>query len=119
MDVWFLAAHRGFHEQLQIFFAPNKDCQTRAELCRSFGITWGDGSFRLSRRLQKLDLTSHEVMVLSAACLLSSDRCELNAAKQVDDIQWSLINCLLHLLRHSHGACAPLVLARVVACMAE
>lgn len=119
LDVWFFAAHRGFLEDLQIFYAPNKDVQTSSELVRSFGPKFVEGSYVLARRLQHLSLTREEVIVLSAVSLLSSDRCALQSPQSAEDVHWTLIACLLHLLRHSHGACAMMNFARIATTLTE
>lgn len=103
VEVWFLSAYRGFLNDLQVFYPPNKDCRCRYEMERLLGTAYTECAFRLASYLQKLDLSKEEVIVLKAVCLTFSDRCQLENAKGVEEIQWKMLGCFFHLLDKNHS----------------
>nr|KAG5700452.1 hypothetical protein BaRGS_010365 [Batillaria attramentaria] len=93
-EVWFLSAYKGFFSHLQIFYAPNRDCRHKSDLERLLGKDYTETAFRLANRLQALELTVEEVIVLKAVCLTFADRCPMEDAGRVEDVQWTMLRCL-------------------------
>ena len=103
VEVWFLGAYRGFLKDYDIFYAPNKDCRHRCEIERLLGKEYTERAFTLASRLLEMDLTKDEVVVLKAVCLTFGDRCVMEGADEVEEIQWRMLRCFLHLIRKNHS----------------
>ena len=100
-DIWFLGAYRGFLKN-HIFFAPDGDCRHRCEIDRLLGKEYTDCAFELASSLQKINLSQEEVVVLKAVCLTFSDRCDMESSAKVEEIQWKMLRCFLHLIHKNH-----------------
>ncbi|KAK7451151.1 hypothetical protein BaRGS_00039863 [Batillaria attramentaria] len=57
-------------------------------------------------RVRRLAVTSEELTLTQAVCLTFPDRCDLENRGQVEDVQWLLVRCLLHVLARNHGKAA-------------
>ena len=103
VEVWFLGAYRGFLNDYDVFYAPNGVCKHRCELERILGKEHIDYAFELASCLQKINLSQEEVVVLKAVCLTFSDRCDMESSANVEEIQWKMLRCFLHLIHKNHS----------------
>ncbi|XP_076457521.1 nuclear hormone receptor E75-like [Babylonia areolata] len=118
VEVWFLGAYRGFLGDCDIFYAPNNDVRHRQEMERLVGKEYTDLAYKLARRLQAMELTFEEVVVLKAVCLTFTDRCDMDDGAKVEEIQWRMTRCFLHLLGKNHPE-DPGLFYRVMNCLVE
>ncbi|KAL8573892.1 hypothetical protein ACOMHN_029340 [Nucella lapillus] len=113
VEVWFLGAYRGLMKECRMFYAPNNTTKHRMDVEKFLGKEYLDYAFDLAGRLQELDLTFEEVVVLKAVCLTFGDRCHMDDATKAEEIQWMMLKCLLHLLHKNHPE-EPTIFYKVV-----
>ncbi|XP_063423537.1 peroxisome proliferator-activated receptor gamma-like [Mytilus trossulus] len=60
-----------------------------------------DSMMEYARKMQNLRLTFEEMTILRGIIVLSTDRCELQNPTKVEEIQWTLVQYLQFMTRHS------------------
>ncbi|KAL8589200.1 hypothetical protein ACOMHN_017002 [Nucella lapillus] len=98
IEFWFLGSYPGYNSELGLAVMPNGRCFTRTEMCSVWQNKYIDVSYELSQKLQKLQVTPEEMIIIKAICLTAGDRCMFANPDMVARIQWRMIRCLQHLL---------------------
>ncbi|XP_076450705.1 retinoic acid receptor gamma-like isoform X2 [Babylonia areolata] len=99
IEFWFLGSFPGYNAELGVAVMPNGRCFTRREMCNVWRNKYIDVSFDLSQKLQKLQVSAEEMIIIKAICLMAGDRCSFEDPDKVSKIQWRMIRCLQYLLK--------------------
>ncbi|XP_025087054.1 nuclear receptor subfamily 1 group D member 1-like isoform X2 [Pomacea canaliculata] len=109
----------GYSSELNVAVMPNGRCFTRQEMYRVWNPRYIDVAFDLAKQLKKLTITPEEMIMVKAICLTFGDRCKMEEPEKVNQVQWKMVRCLLHLLHQSHPthAAAMCTFARIIDCL--
>lgn len=104
-EYWFLAKHKMINTELNVItdsYKPDNVGIHKEEIFTIFQNTEAiEEAFKLTRTLQRLDLTEAEVAVVRGIVLTFTDRYPLEQPERVEKTQWICIDCLRCLCRRS------------------
>ncbi|XP_059172969.1 uncharacterized protein LOC131953676 [Physella acuta] len=95
-EVWLLGAHRGYSSELEVAVMPSGKSFHCEELERGWGGQYARLAFHIAHIVKGHNLTPELITLLKAMCIVSPDRCVLTNYKEVEQIQWMVVACLLH-----------------------
>ncbi|CAL1545525.1 unnamed protein product [Lymnaea stagnalis] len=101
-EVWILGAYRGYNCEIGVAVMPSGKCFHADEMEKGWGRGYARLAFDLASILKRNNLTSDLVTLLKAICIVSPDRCDLVNTREVEDMQWTLVACLLHHVEATH-----------------
>ena len=115
-----LGVYRGFIHEYQIFVNPVGTCFVSKESKVLYGSELLQMEDAVARKLKRLNiLTKGELVLLKAICLMFSDRCQLKAKDQVEEIQWKLVCVFLKSLQMNHEGRDAIRFSYVIDCLVE
>ena len=117
-EFWFLGAHRGFNKELKVVTYPIGHALHESQMVRVFGEEYSSYCFHLADRLKNLELFPEEMVLMKTLCLLSPDRCELKDKVTVENMHWTMVSALMHILMKNRPK-EKLLFPRIVGKMVE
>ncbi|XP_067655461.1 nuclear receptor subfamily 1 group D member 1-like [Haliotis asinina] len=117
-EFWMWGTFQGYNPELMVACLPNGKCLHRSEMCRIWDENFIAEMFRFSQTLKKLPLLPDEFVLVKCICVTFADRSGLKEPGKVEQIQWRLIQCFLHMLKKNHKSDAGLF-AKVIDRMME
>ncbi|KAK0042409.1 serine/threonine-protein kinase [Biomphalaria pfeifferi] len=112
-EVWLLEAHRGYNIDLEVATMPSGKCFHVTEMEKGWGKNYARLAFSMAEIIKKHNLSLEIISLLKAISIVSPDRCELKARKEVEHLHWTVVTYLLHHLdtKHSEDKLLPRLVA--------
>ncbi|XP_046378815.2 mucin-5AC-like [Haliotis rufescens] len=101
-EFWLWGTFSGYNMDLMVACMPNGKCLHRSEMCKIWDDDFIVETFRFAQTLKKLPLLPDEFVIVKSICVTFADRSVLKDRAMVEQIQWRLVQCFLHLLKKNH-----------------
>lgn len=103
LEFWIFGNYMLFNKGLEVAVSwDGKHNSSSKQIEKFFSRDWMENCFEFADRIQKLNLSLEEIVLIRVIILTFTDRCKLREKSQIQILQEKFLDCLTYQLRRKH-----------------